>query len=182
MNDILNKIYMNINKDIHPDDKFKIIIQSFEIFKSDECDILLLNSNGSVLRDGNSKLYENIMNSSVEESLLYIKQFGGDGCPEFYLIIHKENQNSYVQNLGEKIKKNFMLVNCYKEKYDVLINYLDAVQEGISAVDKHGTLIYANNACCDMIGISKEQIMYKKAGAISKGTPRLLEVIIINRL
>ncbi len=65
----------------------------------------------------------------------------------------------------------------FEEKYKTLLNFLDAVQEGISAVDENGVLVFVNKACCDMLGISKEEVLHKRADSISKGKPLLMEVL-----
>ncbi|MGE5627402.1 MAG: sigma-54 interaction domain-containing protein [Solirubrobacterales bacterium] len=178
MNDIFNKININKNKKISIDDNFKIIIESFHLIKPKERDLLLINSEGFVVHETNSKLYEYIQNPKLDEMMLGIKEFGGvNGCPVFYIIHIKEDYNLDIEDIGEKINKNYTMVNLYKEKYDMLINYLDAIQEGISAVDRDGTLVYVNSACSDMLETSKSQLLNRNAGDISKSTPRLLQVI-----
>lgn len=173
MSGIFNKISINKNKKMDTNDKFNIIIESFELIKPLASDILLVDSEGFVVSGRNSKLYDNL-----DEETFCIKEFGGEnGCPIFYLVCTRDNYKFNIEDLGEKINKNFIQVNFYKEKCDMLLNYLNAIQEGISAVDKDGTLVYVNNACCDMLETSRDQILNKNAGDISKSTPRLLQVI-----
>lgn len=177
MFEILDKLYRHISDKVQFNGEMLLIKQSFELL-SHNSKIILIDSNGTVLSCGNNELKKGIANKTVDKSSLHLEQFGGNQCPFFYLLVNKNMASNYnLKELGDNIQKNFMLINSYKMKYDTLITYLDAIQEGISAIDKDGVLIFVNKACCDMLGISKEEILYKKVDSIGKGRPLLMEII-----
>lgn len=176
MIDIIKKIY-TISKDIKTYEGFSIIDEIFELsnicFK--DC-LLLIDLKESVLLNMENPLYNNLLKGKIDENSIVIKPFGGsDTCPAFYLLTL--NKSIDLQVLGDSIEKSYKFINIYKTKYERLVTYLDAVQEGISAVDQDGNLVFVNNSCCDMLSTTKEEILCKNAGSISKGRPLLLEVV-----
>lgn len=179
MSEILDKIYRKIGEGAKRGDEMDILAQSFEILRQGRPgDILLAGADGDVLSGADGSLGKGIAERSIGISSLHVERFGGEACPRFCLVAEGNGDAvSNLKSLGDSIEKNFKLVNSYRLKYDRLAAYLDGIQEGISAVDKEGVLVYVNKACCDMLGASKDEILNKKAGSISKGRPLLLDVV-----
>lgn len=179
MSEILDKIYRKIGEGAKRGDEMDILAQSFEILRQGRPgDILLAGADGDVLSGADGRLGKGIAERSIGISSLHVERFGGEACPRFCLVAEGNGDAvSNLKSLGDSIEKNFKLVNSYRLKYDRLAAYLDGIQEGISAVDKEGVLVYVNKACCDMLGASKDEILNKKAGSISKGRPLLLDVV-----
>ncbi len=179
MSEMLDAVYKHIGDTAQFSEEDFIVTQSFELLKPDSCgEIVLLDPNGYVLSCGKSDLKKMIADKAFDERTLHIEKFGGNACPVFYLMANKSAAvQDDMKRLGEKIMKNFELINSYKVKHDSLVTYLDAIQEGISAVDKEGVLVFVNKACCEMLGAAKEEILHKKADSISKERPLLLDVV-----
>lgn len=60
---------------------------------------------------------------------------------------------------------------------DILLKALDSVNDGISFCDKNGYLLYVNNACCEIVGATKDELLNKKVDSLSPDKPMLIEVI-----
>lgn len=60
---------------------------------------------------------------------------------------------------------------------EILLRALDSVSDGISFCDKDGYLLYVNNACCEIVGADKEELLNKKVDSLSPDKPMLIEVI-----
>jgi len=179
MDNILDKVCVKNDGENKITEELCMVKQSFELFSlRDEISLLLVDSDGEVLSGKESEFCRRIANGKAEKTSFDIEQFGGNnGCPVFYVMTDAQDRKLDLKNLGGRIEKNFMLLNGYKAKYDFLVTYLDAVQEGISAVDMDGVLVFVNKACCEMLGSTKDELLYKKAASISKESPLLLEVI-----
>ncbi|MBP1745128.1 MAG: stc [Firmicutes bacterium] len=178
MSKMMDKIYEDIDDSVNFSEETSIIAHSFELLKPDSCDIILLDSCGMILSGGKSHLRNEIADKTVERTSLQLEKFGVNGCPTFFLLADKKVLLSCnLKGLGDRIEKNFDLINSYKKKHDSLATYLDAIQEGISAIDKDGVLVFVNKACCEMLGATKEEILHKKADSISKERPLLLDVV-----
>lgn len=178
MSEIMDKIYENIDDSALLNEDSSIIIHSFELLKPEGSDIILLDSCGKVLAEEKCGLRKGIADKTVERGSLQLEKSGGNLCPHFFLLADKKaSAGCNLKSLGDRIEKNFGLISSYKEKHDMLATYLDAIQEGISAIDKAGVLVFVNKACCDMLGTTKEEILNKKADSISKERPLLLDVV-----
>lgn len=174
----MDMIYENIDDSTLLNEDASVIIHSFELLKPEGSDIILLDSWGKVLAAEKCGLRKGIAYKTVGKGLLQLEKFGGNGCPTFYLLSDKKaSAGCNLKSLGDRIVKNFYFVDSYREKNDDLTTCLDAIQEGISAIDKEGVLVFVNKACCDMLGTTKEEILHKKADSISKERPLLLDVV-----
>ncbi|WP_099192697.1 sigma-54 interaction domain-containing protein [Tepidibacter mesophilus] len=100
----------------------------------------------------------------------------------YYLCTLTQNEDDLKYNkLLEKINlymdKSIQLINKYSNHNDLLMRALDAVNDGISLCDKDGYIKYANNACYNIAGVDKENLLNKYIGDISKEKPMLLQIV-----
>lgn len=94
------------------------------------------------------------------------------------------SENFNIINITESLKKVEMcmqnmvkLFNKYCSDYKRLIKYLNSVQEGISAIDKEGFIIYANDACCNIMGAKREELLNNKSDKLAENKPLLNEIL-----
>ncbi len=77
------------------------------------------------------------------------------------LIENNEKDNDGVrriESISSKICSSLDILAKYNNTH-FLFDYLDSVEDGISTCDTAGHVTYANKACCDILGISKEEII-----------------------
>jgi len=70
----------------------------------------------------------------------------------------RDNDENIVENIALKIRKSIEILRKYDGKNKFLFEYLDSIDEGISTCDISGRITYANKACCNILGINKEEI------------------------
>ena len=77
------------------------------------------------------------------------------------LVCSIENSRAFTDltSIAEGLER-FLLYNSHKHKeYQRLLDYLDAIDDGISACDEKGYLRYINTSACQMIGGVKEKLI-----------------------
>ncbi|WP_432665767.1 sigma 54-interacting transcriptional regulator [Wukongibacter baidiensis] len=77
-------------------------------------------------------------------------------------FITEEEINDDIEGMLEavtlKVNKSIELLKRYNQSNNFLLKYLDSIDEGISTSDLNGRITYVNKACCDILGIKKEEI------------------------
>jgi PAS domain S-box-containing protein len=85
--------------------------------------------------------------------------------PEYSLLLISENEIPEAFSDLHRISKsleNLLLENERQHvSYKILLKYLDAVDDGISACDKDGNVTYINSSACGLIGADKSKIIGK---------------------
>jgi PAS domain S-box-containing protein len=83
--------------------------------------------------------------------------------PGYSLLLISENEIPeafFDLNRISKSLENLALENERQhESYRILLKYLDAVDDGISACDKDGNVTYINSSACSMIGADKNKVI-----------------------
>ncbi len=129
--------------------------------------------------DNNTKMESR----KTDEKLFMYQCYSKMQCIENYylcMITPDENDIFYstlLKKISDNINKSMKLTMKYYNYNKFLMKCLDAVEDGISVCDKDGYLIYVNNACCSLIGESKEELLFKKAQEVTKNKPALLKII-----
>ena len=113
---------------------------------------------------------------------LYLYKTSNFNNSHYYLYVLTQDENNLKYNdLLEKInrymEKSIQLINKYSNHNNLLMRALDAVNDGISLCDKDGYIVYANDACCNIIETNKEKLHNKYIGNISKEKPMLLQIL-----
>lgn len=134
-------------------------------------------------RSKNKMVKENENNEENKVKLYLYQYFSEIKCIEYYylcIITPGENDTLYstlLKKISGSICKSAKLAMKYYNHNRFLMKCLDAVEDGISLCDKDGYLVYVNNACCQLIGESKEELLYKKAQDVTNNKPALLKII-----
>lgn len=125
------------------------------------------------------KLINNTQLITKEDVSVYVKEFNRiKACPGFYVLIKPmTNRTIDIDFIGKSIQNIYLLLDSYKKEYDRLLLYLDSIQDGISAVDKKGVLIYTNKACCNILDVKKEDLIGKKVDSLSENRTLLRDVL-----
>lgn len=110
---------------------------------------------------------------------IYVKKFIEiKSCPSFYILVKPIcNNDINIKSIGESLQNTYLLINLHKNKHNRMLAYLDSIQDGISAVNKDGTLIYANKACCSILDVKKKDIMGQKIDNLSKNKTLLRDIL-----
>lgn len=65
---------------------------------------------------------------------------------------------SVIETAALKINRSVDYLEIYNQNNSFLLRYLDSIDEGISTSDLNGRITYVNKACCDILGIRKDEI------------------------
>lgn len=155
--------------------------------------IVLLDSKGMFLTSNNVNLMElvgccfryiediseEVQSITKENIFVHISKFNTiESCPTFHILTQPMyNTDIHTSFLGEYLQKVYLIANLYRNKYTELLMYLDSIQDGISAVDKDGILIYSNRACDNILDAKKEDIMGQKVDNLSKRRTILRDIL-----
>ncbi|CAH2213344.1 sigma-54 interaction domain-containing protein [Tepidibacter aestuarii] len=130
-----------------------------------------------------TKLTKTFNLGNQEQSIyLYLYKTSNFNNSYYYLCTLTQNEdyakyNKLLEKINIYMGKSIQLVNKHSNYNDLLMRALDAVNDGISLCDKDGYIKYANNACYNIAGVDKENLLNKYIGNISKEKPMLLQII-----
>lgn len=163
----------------------KTIIATYDYEKSKRLEICVNRSIDLQFDETLQKIkLTKIFNLEHEEHIihLYLYKTSNFNNSYYYLCTLTQNEDDLKYNkLLEKINlymgKSIQLINKHSNNNDLLMRALDAVNDGISLCDKDGYIKYANNACFNIAGVDKEDLLNKYIGNISKEKPMLLQII-----
>lgn len=94
-------------------------------------------------------------------------------------IIDKTSQKNemLLENIALKISKTIEILQRYNEENNFLLKYLDSIDEGISTCDTNGNMTYVNKACCEILGIKKEDVANRKKKISPEYRPILNKIL-----
>lgn len=168
-----------------------------ECFNTLYCDIsgaiILLDSNGMFLASKSisqlgltnhrfryiEDVNDDIQSITERNNLIHIIKFTEiQTCPTFYVLVQPICDASVdIKSLGNSLQRIYMLANSYRIEYKTLLMYFNSIQEGISAINKEGILVYANDSCCSILDKPKESILNQRADKLCKNRPILMDVL-----
>ncbi|MCG8539752.1 MAG: sigma 54-interacting transcriptional regulator [Clostridia bacterium] len=90
---------------------------------------------------------------------------------------YSNDNRNLVQNIALKIHKSMEILKKYNQNSNFLLQYLDSIDEGISTCDMHGRITYVNKACCDILGIKKEEVINRTREVSPEYRPILKEIL-----
>jgi len=141
-------------------------------------------SNKNIIRLGQLPQKKTDKENEENEVKLYLYQyFSGIKCIEnYYLCMITPNQNDTLNNIllkriSEDINKSVKLAKKYYNHNRFLMKCLDAVEDGISVCDKDGYVMYVNNACCRLLGMKRDEFLFKPAQNVTNNKPTLIRII-----
>lgn len=82
-----------------------------------------------------------------------------------------------LNNLWDGMRKSIDIHKKHLSDSRFILNSLDFVEEGISIADKDGRLVYVNKACCEIVGMDREELLFKNIEDITRSKPLLSEVL-----
>lgn len=182
------------NSTVVNSEDIKLLVECFNTFYCSNCKrIILLDSNGIFLASKDDTLLElkehsfkyinkikGTTQSIIQENTL-VKVFKSNkiqDCPLFYILVQPTDKADLnIIDIGLSLQKSFLHINSYRLKNKTMCMYLDSIQEGISAVDKNGIVVYANDTCCNILGTSKEKILNRKADSLCTNQPLLYDIL-----
>lgn len=184
----------NYYNDYDNEEDIKLLVECFNtLYCGDSGVIILLDSMGMFLTSNNINQMElaghcfryikdvddDIQSITKENSFIHISKFDKtQSCPAFYILAQPTyNNNINTRSLGNSLQKVCFLVNSYRNEHNKMLAYLDSIQDGISAVNKDGILIYANKACNSILDAKKEDIMGQKVDNLSKRKTILRDIL-----
>jgi transcriptional regulator with PAS, ATPase and Fis domain len=101
----------------------------------------------------------------------------------YYLcaLLEGQTQEGSLDDMFNKLNCSIIRFCQVMDKKDkdikFLMRALDSVDEGISAVDKDGRLVYVNSSCCRIINVPKAEMLNKEINYLAKTKPLLSEVL-----
>lgn len=101
----------------------------------------------------------------------------------YYLcaLLEGQTQEGSLDDMFKKLNCSIIRFCQVMDKKDkdikFLMRALDSVDEGISAVDKDGRLVYVNSSCCRIINVPKAEMLNKEINYLAKTKPLLSEVL-----
>jgi len=118
--------------------------------------------NRTLVLSRSEKPYDEIYMKLEGGHLYLLKNINSLGLKYSLLLMSSIENNRAFKDLiciTEGLEK-FLLYNSHKHKdYEQLLDYLDAIDDGISACDEKGYLRYINTSACQMIGGVKEKLI-----------------------
>jgi len=170
------------------DEEFQIVNDAFELYNINSQSlngVLLLLDDYNIVRNTNK--HDKSEKCFVNRSLIFPSRekieigkaikFDQERLTIYYLRTSTEKHNkvrfslcfitgerSYesieriLQTAALKINKSIEFLKRYNQSNSFVLRYLDYIDEGISTSDLNGRITYVNKACCDILGIKKEEI------------------------
>ncbi|MBK5251672.1 MAG: sigma 54-interacting transcriptional regulator [Peptostreptococcaceae bacterium] len=85
--------------------------------------------------------------------------------PRYSLLLISENEIPEAFFDLDRISKSLETLALENERqngsYRILLKYLDAIDDGISACDKDGNVTYINSSACSLLGVDKSKVIGK---------------------
>lgn len=135
------------------------------VYEKDNCKDSL--SKGRTLSLSKSSKPRHEIYMRFDEAHLYLlKNIPSDFHGRFYsiLLITLADAPSAFKDLN-RMAEGFEKLHQYDSKrhaaYEKLLDYLDAIDDGVSACDENGIVTFINTSACDMIGGTKAEIIGK---------------------
>ena len=186
--------FEKVNTNYEIKEELELLKKSFDTLYCDVDEIvILLDSKGVFLASKNTnkleyenqkfkyinKIDNNTKVFTVDNNTIQIAKFNEiQSDISFYIIIHPKNHTEIeIESLGNSLIKIYLLANSYRIQHNRILMYLDAIQEGISAVDKDGILIYANKMCYSILGTNKQEVLNISADKLCKNRPLLFDIL-----
>lgn len=82
-----------------------------------------------------------------------------------------------IKNISRMIEGAFRMSNKHSAYGDMVLRALDNVSDAISYCDEKGHVRYANRACFEILGTTKDELFGKDLLNITTGKPMLLEIL-----
>ncbi len=133
--------------------------------------IYLADSNGDIIFEhstnditDSTKLREDIKSGSGDTNIeSIVSDVSIDNCLYRLFISSYSQDKNILQEIIEKLEISLMNLSAHYSKisksFSHLLNCLDSVNEGISACDTNCRVTYINQAACDMVYSTKEEVL-----------------------
>lgn len=149
--------------------------------------ILLLDNNSKIIdiQSTNNENYNTLHGSIINIDLLERKNLlsvfpyqlnikGSKDLPYRLLLLglnlEMDILKNIYNNLVSGLNKLYIHDKDEHNDYHNLVNYLDSVDEGISACDENGIITYINKSACNMLNTSKEEMIGQKLSDLSSNS------------
>ncbi|MEL7656376.1 MAG: sigma 54-interacting transcriptional regulator, partial [Bacillota bacterium] len=100
---------------------------------------------------------------------------------DYYIAAFTLHENDHIkkrlENITAWIEKLLHIVGKHGNNHAQLIKALDAVNDGISVCDSSGKIIYTNNACLNIFGVEKDELLNKNVDSIMEEKTMLSQVL-----
>lgn len=83
--------------------------------------------------------------------------------------------NNFVDNVNKL--ENLVYEFGDNSRLDFLLNCLDSIDDGMSIINKEGTLLYANKVCTDILGVGEKDMVGNQADSCTQSKPLLFQII-----
>ncbi|NPV69166.1 MAG: sigma 54-interacting transcriptional regulator [Firmicutes bacterium] len=105
------------------------------------------------------------LNEPGKVILYFYHKSGEEEGLDYYLCFATDKEEDdipkFLVNTAKNINDIAAVVNKYnaEKKYELLVRFLDHIEDGISACDKDGRFVYVNKMCCEMTKTPREEFI-----------------------